>query len=58
MDSKKFIRCTDKVTIEQLKKLGFQLVSESNGIATFINDITKPIIFEEKKIAFTDKLVI
>lgn len=57
MDNKKFIRCTDKVTIEQLKKLGFQLISETNGIATFINDVTKPITFDKKKMAYTNNVL-
>ena len=56
MENKKFIRCTDEYTIEQLKKLGFQLISEVNGIATFINDVTKPITFEKKKMAYTDNI--
>lgn len=53
---KKFIRCTDKETIEQLKKLGFQLVSEVNGIATFVNDTSKPITFNNKKMAYTNNI--
>ena len=54
---KKFIRCTDKETIQNLKRLGFQLVSESNGVATFINDVTKPVIFDKKKMAYTNNVL-
>lgn len=56
MNNKKFIRCSDRETIENLKKLGFQLVSESNGIATFINDTNKSITFDNKKLAYTNNI--
>lgn len=55
--SKNFIRCTDPETIEKLKKLNFQLVSESNGVATFVNDIKKPITFDKKKMAYTNNVL-
>ena len=51
-----FIKCTDKETIETLKKLGFQLVSESNGVATFLNDKTKNATFDKKKVAYSNIL--
>ena len=56
IENKKFIRCSDKDTIEKLKKLGFKLISESEGIATFVNDTTKPITFEQKKMAYTNTI--
>ena len=56
MNNKKFIRCSDKETIENLKKLGFQLVSESNGIAIFVNDTNKSITFDNKKLAYTNNI--
>lgn len=55
--NKKFIRCTDKETIEKLKQLNFQLVSEFNGIATFVNDVTKPVLFDKKKVAYTNNVL-
>ena len=55
--NKKFIRCTDKETIEKLKQLNYQLVSEFNGIATFVNDVTKPVLFDEKKVAYTNNVL-
>ncbi|WP_368249422.1 hypothetical protein [Fusicatenibacter saccharivorans] len=33
----KFLKTTDATTSESLKKLGFQVVSESNGIYIFLN---------------------
>lgn len=58
MNNKKFIRTTDRETIENLKRLGFQLVSESNGVFTFINDTNKPITFDNKKLAYTNNITI
>ena len=58
MNNKKFIRATDKETIDNLKKLGFQLISESNGVATFLNDTNKPTTFENKKMAYTNNITI
>lgn len=58
MNNKKFIRTTDRETIENLKRLGFQLVSESNGVFTFINDTNKPITFDNKKLAYTNNIII
>lgn len=56
MNKQQFIKTTDSQTKDLLLKEGFQLVNESNGIATFINDKTKVITFENKKITFSDKL--
>ena len=33
-----YIRCQDPPTIEKLKQLGFIVLSEKNGIVTFLND--------------------
>lgn len=33
----KFLKTTDTATSENLKKLGFQVVSESNGMYIFLN---------------------
>lgn len=55
--NKKFICCTDKETIEKLKQANFQLVSEFNGIATFVNDVTKPVLFDKKKVAYTNNVL-
>lgn len=41
MNKKPFIKSSDPSTIEKLKSLGFNLVDESNGFATFINNTSK-----------------
>ena len=51
-----FIRCSDKETIDKLKKLGFQLVEEKNNVAVFINDASKKIDFDKSKIAYSNIL--
>ena len=56
MKNTKFIKTTDSETKEYLLQKGFQLVNESNGIATFINDISKMSTFDDKKVAYTNKL--
>ena len=33
-----YIRCSDAATIQKLKNLGFVLLSEERGIATFLNN--------------------
>ena len=51
-----FIKCTDPETIKLLKKEGFKLISESNGVATFLNDSAKKINFDKTKIAYSNIL--
>ena len=55
-----FIRTTDSETAEQLIKLGFQKIDESNGIYVFLNCGKKQ--FEENldktKIQYTNMLCI
>ena len=48
-----FIKCSDPETIKQLEKLGYKKVSESNGLAVFINDTTKPQTFSKGKVAYS-----
>jgi len=60
MNTKQFIKSSDPTTISQLKSLGFQLIDESNGFATFLNKNTK-INFDEtdidkKKITYSNIL--
>ena len=54
MGTTKFIRCSDRDTIKQLEKLGYQKISDSNGVAVFINDPSKPKTFSEGKIAYSN----
>lgn len=51
----RFIRCSDKDTITTLKKLGYQLLEERNGVALFLNNINK-LDFDKKKVAYTNIL--
>lgn len=53
MGKNAFIRCSDKATIEQLEKLGYQKISDSNGVAVFINDVKKPQTFDKGKVAYS-----
>lgn len=36
-DKMNFIRTTDKETADKLKELGFSVLSETNGVFTFLN---------------------
>ena len=54
MSRQTFIRCSDKETIKELERLGFQKVSDSNGVAVFINDLNKPQTFNKSKIAYSN----
>jgi hypothetical protein len=51
-----FIKTTDAETSKALQAEGFQLVDSANGIWTFINDIEKPLMFDNKKMAYSNKL--
>ena len=51
-----FIKTKDPETKALLLKNGFQLLSESNGIATFLNDAKKKVSFDQKKVAYTNVL--
>lgn len=54
MNGNNFIRCSDKDTIRQLEQLGFKKVSNSNGVAVFINDLSKPQNFSKKGVVYTN----
>lgn len=51
-----FIKCTDKETTEKLIKLGFRVINKSGNVTTFLNDASKPVTFDEKKVVFTNKV--
>jgi hypothetical protein len=60
MKNTKFIIVQDADTANKLKLSGFQMVSEANGIYTFMNTIPQHFNFEEidiKKLVYTDRLV-
>ena len=54
-----FIKTTDKETADKLISEGFQLVSQSNGIYTFLNQVPANFNFDnvdKKKVAYTNIL--
>ena len=54
-----FIKITDKETADKLISAGFQLVSQSGSIYTFLNQPPKNFTFDEvdkKKMAYTNAL--
>jgi hypothetical protein len=55
---KKFIKTNDLKTKEILLELGYQLISDANGVATFLND--SKIVFDkkDKKVIYSNKLEI
>ena len=60
MNNAKFIIVQDVTTANKLIASGFTLVSNINGIHTFMNVIPKHFQFENidiKKLVYTDKLV-
>ena len=60
MKDAKFIIVQDADTAKKLKCSGFQVVSEMNGIYTFINVTPQHFNFGEidvKKLVYTDRLV-
>ena len=56
MNTMPFIKCGDDDTKRKLIESGFQLIEESNGIATFVNDMTKVMTFDTAKIAYSNIL--
>ena len=61
MNKSKFMIVQDKTTADKLKKAGFQLVSETNGLCVFINIPPQHFNFDEVdlvKIGFTNILSI
>ena len=54
-----FIKTTDKYTADKLLSEGLQLISQSNGVYTFLNQIPQNFSFDEddrKKVAYTNML--
>ena len=58
MNNKTFIRCSDKETIKELERLGYQKVSDSNGVAVFLNDTKKPHAFAKNKVVYSNIMTI
>lgn len=56
---KKFIKTTDKETADKLIFAGFQLVSQSDSVYTFLNQAPNNFSFDatdKKKVAYTNTL--
>lgn len=56
---KNFIKTTDIETADKLMSLGFQLVSQSGDIYTFLNQLSQNFNFDEvdrKKMVYTNTL--
>lgn len=58
MEKRNFIKVKDEETKRQLLDLGYKLLSETNGVATFLNDLSRPQSFSCKKVAYTNKMEI
>ena len=61
MNKSKFMIVQDKTTADKLKTAGFQLISEMNGVYTFLNVPPQNFNFNEVdvvKIGFTNILSI
>ena len=53
---KNFIRTTDEKVKDELVLKGYQLVSSDGKSWTFLNDSSKHMNFDNKKVAFTNIL--
>ena len=58
MEKKNFIKVKDEETKQQLLDLGYKLLYEKNGIATFLNDNSRPQSFSCNKLVYTNKMEI
>lgn len=53
-----FIKTKDKDTADAMKKSGFNLIDDSNGIWTFVNDPDKPLVFNSNNVSYSNILCI
>ena len=61
MNKSKFMIVKDEATVNKLKTVGFQVVSEGNGVCVFLNTPPQNFNFDEVdlvKIGFTNMLSI
>lgn len=56
MDIMNFVKTSDKQTAETLKKEGFTLISENNGMFCFMNDATFKFSEVPKNMVYTNVL--
>lgn len=53
----KFVKTTDSTLAEKLESKGMKLISNSNGVFTFLNEGNLPMEFSDNtKLIFTNKL--
>lgn len=55
-DKALFIKTKDLETSENLKRDGFELVDYTDGIWTFVNDLNRPLTFDNNKITYSNML--
>lgn len=51
-----FIKTQDEDTAEDLKKAGFELVDDTNGTWTFMNNPDCPLTFDSNKVVYSNIL--
>lgn len=51
-----FIRSDDPHTISELRRLGFQEIQTDGKFVIFLNDTSKPQMFDKLKINYTNNL--
>ena len=56
MSKQLFVKTTDEYTANLLIEQGFTLLSSDGKVWTFVNDVNKKHVFDDKKIIYTDKL--
>lgn len=56
MSKQLFVKTTDEYTANLLIKQNFTLLSFDGKVWTFVNDVNKKHVFDDKKLIYTDKL--
>lgn len=52
-----YIKCSDPQTIQKFRDLGFVVLSEKNGIVTFLNEGRKAVKFSDaRNVTYTNKM--
>lgn len=51
-----FVKTQDLITAEGLKKAGFELVDDTNGTWTFMNNPDCPLTFDSNKVVYSNIL--
>ena len=52
-----FVKTQDENTAKALMDFGFELVDCANGTWTFINNPDYPLMFDNKKVTYSNKLI-